>query len=62
MDDRSRLIGGKLSDPALYEYDITAYYEELAKHLDESKKRIKNDNVVENFVRIFSLVCDKSSE
>jgi hypothetical protein len=33
-DDRSRLIGGKLKERELYEYDIDEYYADLKEYLN----------------------------
>lgn len=57
-DNRKKLFGGaRIPNPKLYEYDIEGYYTELTTYIEDMKKKINEDTTINNFVKIFSLVC-----
>lgn len=62
-DDRTRLFGGwARTEHPRYKYDVVEYYKDLKTYLDEMEINIKQDPVINNFVRMFTLICGKASE
>jgi hypothetical protein len=61
-DDRTRLFGGAKADHKRFNYDLSTYFKDIKNYIDEMKTSIKNDIVIKNFVKMFTLICSKITQ